>query len=177
MEYLEELKQKFDKLLIYLREELSAIRTNRPTPKMIEDIYVEYADDSLPIKQLGSIAIELPRNLLVTPWDKESIPAIAKGIENAKLGVSVSAQGNRIRITLPELTGERKEEMSKIVKRIAEETRIKMRIARDDASRKVNAEEDEDTKFSNKEKLQKAVDAFNGTVDELVNNKLTELSA
>ena len=116
MEYLEELKQKFDKLLIYLREELSAIRTNRPTPKMIEDIYVEYADDSLPIKQLGSIAIELPRNLLVTPWDKESIPAIAKGIENAKLGVSVSAQGNRIRITLPELTGERKEEMSKITK-------------------------------------------------------------
>lgn len=177
MEYLEELQQKFDKLLIELKDELSMIRTNRPTPKLIEDIYAEYADESLPIKQLGSIAVELPRNLLVTPWDKGSIPAIAKSIENAKLGVTSSVQGSVVRITLPELTDERKEELSRIVKKIAEEIRIKMRIVRDDANKKVNAEQNENIKFRNKEKLQKSVDAFNGKVEDFVDNKLVELNA
>lgn len=177
MEYLEELQQKFDKLSAQLKDELSTIHTNRPTPKLIEDIYAKYADESLPIKQLGSIAVEPPRNLLVTPWNKESIPAIAKSIEDAKLGVTVSAQGSAVRVTLPELTDERKEEMSRIVKKITEETRIKMRIVRDDANKKVNAEQDENIKFNNKEKLQKSVDAFNSTIDGFVKNKLVELNA
>ena len=177
MEYLEELQQKFDKLLTQLKDELSAIRTNRPTPRLIEDIRAEYADESLPIKQLGSIAVDPPRNLLITPWDKNAIPAIAKSIEDAKLGVTASIQGSVVRVTLPELTDERKEELSKIVKKIAEETRIKMRIVRDDANKKVNAEQDENTKFNNKEKLQKSVDAFNGAIDGFVESKLVELNA
>ena len=176
MEYLEELQQKFDKLLVELKDELLTIRTNRPTPKLIEDIQVDYAGQPLPIKQLGSIAIELPRSLLVTPWDKESISTIAKSIENAKLGVTSSVQGSVVRVTLPELTDERKKEMSKIVKKIAEETRIKMRIVRDDANKKVNAEQDENIKFSNKEKLQKSVDAFNSTIDGFILSKLVELN-
>lgn len=176
MEYLEELQQKFDKLINELKEELATIRTNRPTPKLIEDIPVNYMEQPMVIKQLGSIAGELPRNLIVTPWDKESVSAIAKGIEDAKLGVTSSVQGSTVRVTLPELTDERREELSKIVKKIAEDIRIRMRVLRDDVHKKVNAEADEDTKFRNKEKLQKSVDAFNESVDKFVENKIFELS-
>lgn len=176
MEYLEELKQKFDRLIGELKEELATIRTNRPTPKLIEDIPAIYAEQSLPIKQLGSIAAELPRNLIITPWDKEAATSIAKGIEDAKLGVTSSVQGNVVRVTLPELTDERREELSKIAKKIAEDTRIKMRILRDDVNKKVNGEADEDTKFRNKEKLQKSVDSFNESVDNLIESKISEIS-
>lgn len=176
MEYLEKLEENFKKLIGGLREELSNIRTNRPTPKLIEDIMVNYMEGEVPIKQLGSIAVEIPRNLIITPWDKESVQSIAKGIDNEKLGITVSAQGHIVRVTLPELTDERREELGKIVKKIAEDIRIRMRISRDEVNKKINAETDKDIKFKNKEKLQKSVDAFNKEVDNLVEMKLKEIS-
>jgi len=121
MEYLEQLEKQFDRLAGELKEELATIRANRPTPKLIEDINADYLEQLIPIKQLGSISVELPRNLIVAPWDKESIHPIVKGIEDAKLGVTVAAQGNVIRVTLPELTDERRQELSKIVKKITED--------------------------------------------------------
>lgn len=176
MEYLEQLEEKFERLTGKFKEELAAIHTNRPTPKLIEDINVDYLEQLIPIKQLGSIAVELPRNLLVTPWDKESIQSIAKGIEDARLGVTSSVQGNIIRVTLPELTDERREELSRIVRKIAEDTRIKMRVMRDEVNKKINAELDRNTKFNNKEKLQKLVDSFNYKIDDSVDAKLRELA-
>ena len=113
---------------------------------------------------------------MISPWDKNSLQAIAKGIEAAKLGVTVAVQGNVVRTTLPELTDERREELSKIVRKIAEEIRIRMRISRDEVNKKVNSESDEDIKFKGKEKLQKLVDKFNKEVDELVEVKLKEIA-
>lgn len=176
MEYLEELQQKFDRLIGELKEELATIRTNRPTSKLIEDIPVTYMEQVMSIKQVGSILTELPRDLIVTPWDKESTASIAKGIEDAKLGLTSSVQGHIVRVTLPELTDERREELSRIAKKIAEDTRIRMRVLRDDVNKKVNAEADEDTKFRNKEKLQKSVDSFNESVDSLIESKISEIS-
>jgi len=176
MEYLEQLEETFERLTEKFKEELSTIRTNRPTPKLIEDINADYLEQLIPIKQLGSIAVELPRNLLVTPWNRDSIQSISKGIEDARLGVTVSVQGNIVRVTLPELTDERREELSRIVKKITEDTRIKMRVMRDDVNKKINAESDKNTKFNNKEKLQKSVDSFNDKIEELVNAKLRELA-
>ena len=176
MEYLEKLESTFNWLIGELRDELSNIRTNRPTPRLIEDIPVDYMEQALSVKQLGSIAVEMPRNLVISPWDKNSLQAIAKGIEAAKLGVTVAVQGNVVRTTLPELTDERREELSKIVRKIAEEIRIRMRISRDEVNKKVNSESDEDIKFKGKEKLQKLVDKFNKEVDELVEVKLKEIA-
>ena len=176
MEYLDDLEKTFDKLLVELKDELSTIRTNRPTPKLIEDIEAVYFEQSMPIKQLGTISVELPRNLVVTPWDKEAINSISKGIEDAKLGFTSSVQGSVVRITLPQLTEERREELRRIAKNIAEQVRIKMRVSRDEINKKVNQEPDEDIKFINKEKLQKLVDNFNNKVDELVDLKLSEIS-
>jgi ribosome recycling factor len=176
MEYLKELEYKLDKLIEQLKDELSTIRTNRPTPKLIENIEVEYAGQQVSIKQLGSIGVELPRSLVVNPWSKETTPQIAKAIEGAKLGVTASVQGNIIRVVLPELTEERRQELSKITKNIAEKIKIHMRTLRDEVNKKINNEPDEDQKFRNKEKLQNMVDSFNKGIDSLVENKLNELS-
>jgi len=176
MEYLDNLEKAFSRILSELEDELSTIRTNRPTPKLIEDIEVIYMEQSMLIKQLGSISVEPPMHLVVTPWDKEAINSISKAIEDAKLGFTSAVQGAVVRVTLPQLTEERREELRRIIKRIAEQIRIKMRIARDDVNKKVNQEADKDIKFINKEKLQKLVDSFNKKVDESVDSKLVEIS-
>jgi len=176
MEYLDNLKKTFEGLTGELKEELSKIRTNRPTPKLIEDIEVTYMEQLIPVKQLGTISVEAPRNLLVSPWDKESTTSIAKAIEGAKMGFTSSVAGSIVRITLPQLTDERREELSRIVKNTTEQIRIRMRVARDEVNKKINQESDEDVKFKNKEKLQKLVDGFNKSVDEIVGSKLAEIS-
>ena len=177
MEYLSQLEAKFNRLIAGLKEELSGIRTNRPTPKLIENIRVDYLDQSLAIKQLGTIGVLPPRSLTVSPWSEDSIPFITKAIDSANLGVSASPQGNIIRINLPELTEERRQELTKLVRGMAEETRIKMRIERDEINKKVNQEPDKDLKFRAKENLQKLVDAFNGGVEELISLKLKEIES
>ncbi len=176
MDYLEDLDKTFQGLLGQMKEELSAIRTNRPTPRIIEDIEASYFDESLPIKQLGTISVELPNNLVVTPWDKGVINSIAKAIEDAKLGFTASVAGTVVRVTLPQLTDERRKELDRIVRNIAEQTRIKMRVARDEVNKQINQEADEDTKFRNKERLQKLVDSFNSKLDGSVESKLGEIA-
>lgn len=176
MDYLTNLSAKFDALIGELKEELSAIRTNRPTPRLIEDIPVQYGEQTLLIKQVGSIMAEAPRNLIVTPWDKESLNNIVKAIEEAKLGLTPSVSGAVVRVTLPQLTDERRQELMKTVKGISEEIRIKMRISRDEVNKLINQDPDDDGKFRNKEKLQKLVDSFNAKVDELTDAKIKEIS-
>ncbi len=176
MEYLEEFGEKLNKITGELKEELAGIRTNRPTTKLIENIITDYAGQPIQIKQLGTIGIELPRNLLVTPWDKNAIPIIIKAVENANIGVSVSSQENIVRISLPELTDERREELIKLVKNAVEKSRIKMRTLRDDVHKLATNENDEDEKFRKKEELQSIVDSFNREVDGVLKTKIDEIN-
>lgn len=175
MEYLKELEARFGALAEELREELLTLRTNRPTPKLIENVKVEYGDNILSVKQLGSIGIELPRSLIVSVWDVSITPQVAKAIETANLGVGVSSEGNVVRINLPELTEERRAELIKLVKASTERIRIKMRTSRDEVNKRANAEADKDVKFRAKEELQKIVDNFNHEIDRLVENKVNEI--
>lgn len=177
MEYLKQLEQKFDILSKKFQDELASVRTNRPTPKLVESIKAEYAGQFLAINQLGSIGVEPPRSIIVTPWSGDAAAPIAKAIEGANIGVSASQQGNIVRVTLPELTEERRQELTKLVKKMAEETRIKMRIERDEINKMINKEPDKDQKFKAKEELQKLVDSFNEKVGSLVESKITEISS
>ncbi len=176
MGYLKELEEKFNSVVESLKEEFLGLRTNRPTPKLIENIKVDYMGQPLIVKQLGAIGIELPRDLIVNVWDKNAVPMISKAIEAANIGVSASMEGNSVRVKLPELTNERRDELIKIVKSSAEKCRIKMRTLRDDANKSVNAETDKDIKFRSKEEMQKIVDSFNQSIDEVVEKKIKEIS-
>ena len=112
---IKDFEEKLKRIGENLNNELSGLRTNRPSPKMIEDVAVEYMDARMTIKQLGSITVAPPRDLLISAWDQNSLAAIAKGIEAANLGLSVAVQGTIVRATLPAMTGERRELKSKVI--------------------------------------------------------------
>lgn len=177
MEYLGNLEQKFNNLILKFKDELSSVRTNRPTPKLVDSIKVEYAGQILAVNQLGSISIEPPRSIIITPWSNDAAPSIVKAIEGANIGVGAAQQGGIIRVSLPELTGERRQELSKLVKGMAEEIRIKMRIERDEVNKIINKEPDKNEKFRAKENLQKLVDKFNEEVDAIIETKINEISS
>lgn len=176
MEYLKEAEKEFNRFLDSFKEELAIFRTNRPTTKLVENIKVDYFGQFLPVKQLGSLSIELPFDIVVAVWDKNAAAPVAKAVKDANLGLDVSDQGNIVRVKLPSLTAERRDELAKIIKLTAENTRIKMRIERDAVNKKVNEELDKDAKFRMKEGLQKLVNKFNEVVDKLVGDKLKEIS-
>lgn len=177
MENLKEFQNQINALLNSFREEIFILRTNRPSPKIIENIYVNYMEQNMQLKQLGSITIEMPRDIIITLWDKSLIPVVTRAIETANLGLSVSALENMVRAKLPELTVERRDEIIKLVKSTAEETRIKMRRQRDDVNKFLSAEIDEDLKFKMKDDLQKRVDEFNDNMDRLIEDKIKDLSS
>lgn len=170
-----QLDTNFQNIIDGFKEELLTIRTNRPTPKLIEDVPVVYMEQPMVVKQLGSIGIEPPRDLVVNVWDDKAASAISSGINAANLGVTVSEQGKSIRVTLPELTTERKEELVKVVKSMAEEARIKMRVQRDEMQKEIKDIKDEDDRFKAKDDLQEQVDEFNKQIDQAVEQKTAEV--
>jgi ribosome recycling factor len=163
-----------------LKQELGAVRGNRPAIEMVQDIRLNLYDQSLTIKELGSISVVPPRMIQVTVWDQAAVGAVANAINNAHVGLSASNDGNVIRATLSSLGDERREELTKLVKKTAEGLRIQIRAHRDDAVKRLKDAESkkeitEDDAFRAKEKIQKAVDKANGEVENLVNSKLAEL--
>ena len=176
MEYLKRLEEKFNNLSVKFKDEMGSVRTNRPTPRLVESIKAEYAGSFLAVNQLASISVEPPRSIIITPWSTDAAPGIAKAVEAANIGVSAAQQGNVIRVTLPELTEERRQELIKLIRKMAEETRIKMRVERDEVNKLVNKESDKNQKFRAKEDLQKLVDKFNGEIDSVLEAKIREIS-
>ncbi len=163
-----------------LKQDFSQIRGNRPSPDMIQDIRLSLYDQMLTIRELGSLNVLPPRTIQITVWDPGAIAAIMKAIDDAHLGLSTNNDGNTIRATLSPLGDERRDEMTKLVKKISEAARIQIRARRDDAMKRLKDSESkkeitEDDSFRGKEKIQKATDKANGEVEAMVDGKLAEL--
>jgi len=178
--YLKELEEALKITVSKLKEELKGIRSNRPSVEMLEDIPVQAYDQTVPLKQLGSLGVG-QNEILVTVWDKNVAGAVMGAIQNAKLGFSVSSQGeNVIRATLPSLTNERREEISKLVKRTAEEFKVQVRARREETMKKTKASEEkgemtEDDLMSAKKKIQEFTDKANEEIETAVSGKLQEI--
>ncbi len=114
----------------HTRSEFSGVRTGRATPALIEKIPVEYYGSDVPLQQLASFAVPEARQLIVTPFDKGAMGAIERAIQMADLGLNPSNDGNVIRLVFPPLTAERRKELVKVVRGLAEEGRISVRNAR-----------------------------------------------
>lgn len=177
MDPLKEMELKTTEIIAYLKDEFSKIRSNRPTTRMVERVKVDYMGSTMELNQLSSLSLNPPRDIIVSPWDKSAIPLITKAIEAENLGLGISADSSGIRLTMPELTSERRDELVRLVKSIAEENRIKMRSSRDKIIKAINAITDEDEKFRSKDGLQKIVDKFNAEVDSIVETKIEELNS
>ncbi len=181
MEYLNFIKEKGNAVIEDLKKAMAGIRTGRPSPALLEEIKVSYYDQMVPMKQVGSIGVQPPRELFVQVWDKTAIPGIVKAIETSSLNVSANVDGNVIRVFLPELSAERREELMRHAKKIGEDHRIEIRHIRDEAMKQVqeafNAGDfGEDQKFKTKESIQKEVDRLNSFIEEVLEKKMQEIS-
>ena len=127
------LREKMDKSLEFLRGEYLAIRTGRAHPGLVSDIKADYYGNPTPLKQMANITIPEGRKILISPFDRGSLKAIEKAILGSNLGITPQNDGESVRLTLPELTKQRRLELVKIVSKKAEESKIVMRNHRRDS--------------------------------------------
>ncbi len=166
------LKSKLDKILEHLKSESAGLRTGRASPSLVEDLEVEYYGARTPLKALASIATPEPRQIVIQPWDKNAINPIQKAIQASSLGINPIADKDMIRLTIPQLTEERRRDLTKILGRHLEEARIQVRRDREDTLKEVDALEkakeiSEDEKFRRKSEIQKIVDDANKKIEDI----------
>lgn len=173
---IEEFSKHLDFVLCDLKQELSGVRANRPTTALLENIPIVYYGQTMPMKRVASISVVPPREIVVQVWDKEAITPIVKAIEASSLGLTPQIDGVLIRVRLPELSQERREELVRHVKKVTEQFRIQVRHFRDEANKKVQKFfEDEDQRFRSKEEVQKKTDAMNRDIEAALEAKIKEI--
>ncbi|MCH9037189.1 MAG: ribosome recycling factor [Chloroflexi bacterium] len=162
---LSESESKMKKAVEALKRNLATIRTGRASPGLIEGLMVDYFGTSMPLNQLANISVPEARLLAIQPWDKQAISLVEKAILQANLGLNPSNDGTLIRIPIPPLTDERRQELVKMVQKRVEEGRVSIRNARRDSmdqtrSLKKNKEISEDQERRTEERLQKLTDDY-----------------
>ncbi len=129
--------EKMDKAIHHLEDEFRKLKTGRANVAMIEDIKFSYYNNPTPIKQAASLTTPDPHTIVIDPWDKSALKNIEKGIADSNLGFSASSDGKIIRVNIPPLTEDRKKDLVKYGKELAEETKVVIRNARRDINDKV----------------------------------------
>ena len=172
--------QKMRKSLEAVQRELVTIRTGRASPALIEHVKVDYAGSVLPLNQLASITTPNASMLIVQPWDKSSLNIIEKAILKSDLGLTPINDGRIIRINIPPLSEERRQELLKVVKRRIEDGKIALRNVRRDALEELKTQE-KDKEISQDElkhlqnQLQKLTDAFTVRIEQAGKDKEKEV--
>ena len=179
-ELLEEAKGRMGKSVESSRGELATVRTGRASPHLLDRIMVDYYGAATPLKQLANVATSDARLLTVTPFDKSSIGAIEKSIQESDVGLTPSNDGNLIRLAIPEMTEERRREMVKVVHGVAEEGRVAVRNVRRDVMSdlrdlKKEGEAGEDDERRAEAALQKQTDEAIAEIDSLLKGKEEEI--
>jgi ribosome recycling factor len=163
-----------------IRHEFGSVRTGRATPALLDRIVVDYYGTSTPLKQLSTISAPEPRLLTIQPYDKNSIKTIEKAIMESDIGLNPNNDGNLIRLSVPELTEERRKQLVKVVRQIAEEGRVSVRNVRRDVMQhlrelKEAGEAGSDDEHRAEVELQKVTDNRVQELDELLKRKEAEI--
>jgi ribosome recycling factor len=178
---LDQIKQRMDGAIEALRKEFSGLRTGRASPAMLDPVMVDAYGSMMPLNQVGTVSVPEPRMLSVQVWDKGLAKAVEKAIRDANLGLNPMAEGQLIRVPVPDLSQERRTELAKIAGRYAEQTRVAIRNVRRDAMDELKKEEkdkkiSEDEHKGQSEKVQKLTDDLIKKVDEALSQKEKEIS-
>lgn len=173
-------KKRMESTVEKTRHDLAAIRTSRASTSLLDGVKVDYYGTKTPLNQLAQISAPEPRLLMVTPYDKSQIAAVEKGIMQADLGLNPQNDGNIIRIPIPELTQERREELIRYVHKLAEEGRIAIRNIRRDANEQIKElekehEVSEDNAHREYDNIQDLTDEHIKRIDELLEGKEKEI--
>jgi len=171
---------KMNKSLSLLAQELSKLRTGRASSALLEGIKVEYYGSQLPLNQVATISIPEPRLIIIQPWDKTALPSIEKAIFKSAIGLTPNNDGTVIRLAVPHLTTERREELIKLTLRMAEEAKVAIRNIRRDANNEIKKLEkdkklSEDRSFKAQEDVQHTTDRFIEKVDQVQKDKEKEI--
>lgn len=163
-----------------LIKDLESVRAGRATPALVENILVDYWGIKTPIKQLASMTSPEPKMLIIQPWHKETLPLIEKAIIASNIGISPAIDGNVIRLVIPPLTQERREDLLRILNRKLEEARIQLRQARDEALKRIGQDYgskviSEDDRFRVKRELGESVDEATSRLNEIATKKEKEI--
>ncbi len=174
------LEEKIEKTIKVLKEEMGTVRAGRANAALVDKVTVEYYGTPTPLKALANISVPEPRTLMISPFDPKSIPEIEKAINAANIGINPVNDGKVIRLQIPQVTEERRKELTKVVKKLGEDSKVAVRNLRREANDKVKKLEkagdftEDDTKET-LDDIQKAVDKAVKDIDEIVAQKEKEI--
>ena len=173
-------KDEMEKTIVNLTKSFSRVRTGRASVALLDGIKVDYYGTATPLNQVANISIPENRLILIVPWDASVIGAIEKAIQKSDLGLTPSNDGKVVRLAIPQLTEERRKELVKVVKKMAEEGKVKLRNARRDANEelkniKKNNKMAEDELFTAQEEVQKLTDQYIEKTDKVLATKEKEI--
>ena len=177
---LRDINERMQKSVEALKRELTTIRTGHATPALVEHVKVEYAGVPTPLNQLAGIFAPEAKLLVIQPWDRGSIPSIEKAILKSDLGLNPSSDGNVIRLNIPPLTEERRQELIRVMRRRVEEGKIAIRNLRREAmdelkSQEKNKELSQDEHKRALDQLQKITDSLIADTQQIQRDKEAEL--
>ena len=175
-----ETSDKMEKSVIAFKKELSKIRTGRASLAILDGIFVDAYGSSMPLNQVGSITIPESRMIVIQPWDPQMLPAIEKAILKSDIGLNPIGDGKVIRLNIPQLTEERRKDLVKSVRKIAEEFRVAIRNIRREAievlkKQKKDKEISEDELFKFQDETQSETDLYIKQIDEVTTHKEKEV--
>ena len=174
-------EDKMQKSIEVFKKDLYGVRTGRATPALLDRIAVEAYGATSPVSQLANITVPDARTLVVQPWDKTVLSAIEKAIQKSDIGINPINDGNVIRLSIPPLTGERRKELVKIIKKKCEEGKISLRNVRRDINddlkklEKAGTASEDEVKRST-EQVQKMTDKYIKIFDDMATNKEKEIA-
>ncbi|MFH1778174.1 MAG: ribosome recycling factor [Candidatus Omnitrophota bacterium] len=177
---LNEAEDKMKKSLDLVIREFNSVRTGRASSGLVEMIKVDYYGAATPLKQLANISAPEPRLIIIHPWDPNSLVEIEKAILKSDIGITPSNDGKLIRLSVPQLTQERREELVKVTHKMAEEQRVAIRSIRRDANEHLKKAQKEgtvteDDSFKAQEEVQKLTNKYISKTDESLKNKEKEI--
>jgi len=169
-----------EKAVEFMTHEFAAIRTGKASPALVENLDVQAYDSTMKLKQLALISAPEPRLLVIQPFDASTVRDIERAINESKIGITPAVDGKIIRIPIPELSEERRRDLAKTVKQLAEEGRVRIRACRRDAmeaAKKLQKEGQltEDDLRSSEDEIQKMTDKYVASIDKHVETKEAEL--
>jgi len=173
-------EERMEKTVALFRDNLRGIRTGTASPGLVDSIRVDYYGSPTPLRQLAQIAVPDPQLIVIKPFDPGSLPDIERAIQTSDIGINPQNDGKVIRLNVPPLSQERREQLVSRIKHMAEEARVAIRNIRRDANRQLDKEEkesliSEDDCRRAKNDVQELTEQYEGQVDELLQNKAHEL--
>lgn len=181
MSIVDQNKEEFNQAIEFLKHDISSLRTGRATPALVEDVQVEAYGVKQPLKAVASISVQDAKTLVVSPWDKSVLQAVESAIRLSSIGLNPVNDGKILRLPLPELSQERRQDLIKILHQKLESARVAVRKIREDARKEIDTQEknkeiSEDDKYKFQEDLEKLVKDFNDKIKLVGEEKEKEIN-